>query len=399
MNKVLVVGVGNHQKHGINWLKEKGYTVFGIDENKEAISSKICDYFFHVNFEEFNQILAIVSNYGIDFSIAFECDAAVSVVNQINKILNNNNIKEDLIRTSLDKFFLRSLYVQFMNDARFMFTRIQKQKDIADLKLLVEKNYVIKPLDSSGSRGVRLVNNKSDLVSIYNTAKIYSSDKRTVILEDFVDGQEIAIDGFFLNGKLLPLTISYKCRTMPPYLMDEYIVLSTNLGDNSTKEAILQLESLVNTLDAKVSSPIHAEFIVTKDRVFLVEYSLRGAGFNVFSKWMQEITGLDNIQTLVDMTIKSKLSINGLQNKSDQSILLGFFGSDKSGVVNNISLSEEFRLYDNVLDFSLYIKPGEHVNVLTSGADRIGHIVIKGQHQNIVSEFNRIKQKINISLC
>ena len=197
MNKVLVVGVGNHQKHGINWLKEKGYTVFGIDENKEAISSKICDYFFHVNFEEFNQILAIVSNYGIDFSIAFECDAAVSVVNQINKILNNNNIKEDLIRTSLDKFFLRSLYVQFMNDARFMFTRIQKQKDIADLKLLVEKNYVIKPLDSSGSRGVRLVNNKSDLVSIYNTAKIYSSDKRTVILEDFVDGQEIAIDGFF----------------------------------------------------------------------------------------------------------------------------------------------------------------------------------------------------------
>ena len=62
--------------------------------------------------------------------------------------------------------------------------------------------FVIKPSDSSGSRGVRQVQNEEEFSVAFEIASSISSDGE-VIAESFETGIEISIEGFIINKKMV----------------------------------------------------------------------------------------------------------------------------------------------------------------------------------------------------
>ena len=91
---------------------------------------------------------------------------------------------------------------------------------------------LLKPLASSGSRGVELLNPRIGLCfSISHRSSKFKTINRTtaLLLEEFIHGKEIALDGFCVNGQCHALALSHKDRTPAPYLLDEGLLISSDV--------------------------------------------------------------------------------------------------------------------------------------------------------------------------
>ncbi len=76
---------------------------------------------------------------------------------------------------------------------------IQKPFD-AEILANVEYPVIVKPADSSGSRGVSVCYNREALISAYEDALSFS-DTGCVVVEDYIDGSEFMIAFCFIDGK------------------------------------------------------------------------------------------------------------------------------------------------------------------------------------------------------
>ncbi|MDP6927005.1 MAG: ATP-grasp domain-containing protein, partial [Rhodospirillales bacterium] len=71
---------------------------------------------------------------------------------------------------------------------------------------------VLKPLNLSASRGVIRSNNSSEFVSAFNRiqrllAEIGKTASDVVLVEDYIEGEEVALEGLLENGRLTTLAL------------------------------------------------------------------------------------------------------------------------------------------------------------------------------------------------
>ena len=81
---------------------------------------------------------------------------------------------------------------------------------------------VVKPADSNGSKGVRRVDNVDELTSYLKEALLISRNGDAVI-EEFIEGDEIGVDCFIVNGKAHVITMHKKRK---PSIKDGSVIYS-----------------------------------------------------------------------------------------------------------------------------------------------------------------------------
>jgi phosphoribosylaminoimidazole carboxylase (NCAIR synthetase) len=396
-SKVLFVGVGEFQRLAITQLKEAGFYIIGVDGNPNACGQDLCNEFQAIDFTLVDEIVSYGRNKKADFAFSIECDPALNIVNTYNKLTHNNAINEAACNASNDKFIVRTLQKKLKLPHPLFF----QINSLEALKYCIEQHnnsiteWVLKPKSSSGSRGVILLNNTSDLAACYRLSTSYSQTyDEGLILEQFISGEEIAIDGFIEQGQLHALTISYKERTPAPYLLDKGLFVTAQLNSSLFKQCQQQLKTMFTALSPTLSAPFHVEMIRGTDKLFIVEFSFRGAGFNVFSKWIPKVTGLDTVKILQQQTqLHNDISF---QVSTNNSVYIGFF-SGKQGVLKKVSGIASIKALSTVLEFKFYPNIGDTITELTSGADRIGHVVLSGNnHEELKKQFEDINNTLEL---
>lgn len=392
-NKVLAIGVGQFQRMGLEFLKKLGLTVIGIDGNVKASGRDLCDNFYNCELNDFSKILEIAKLEKVDFAVGFECDPAVEAINLINESLGLPALNELARKSNLDKLLIR----QTQKKLNLNCPAFYEVQSFDELKKIVQNSnqpWVLKPKSSSGSRGVELIKQESNIQEAYNRSVAFKKSNESLLLEEFIPGKEIAIDGFFQNGECHVLTISFKDRTPPPYLLDEGLLISNNISHPLAIEATRHLSLILKSLQPNIACPFHAEFLHNENGVYLVEYSLRGAGFNVFSKLIPLVSGFDTIEFLINQS-RGNIKEWTFENKNlDSNLYLGFF-EGQEGKIKEIIIPEEVKSDPLINEFQIYVSPGDNTHTLKSGADRIGHTVLKGYSQDLLREkFCEIKKKV-----
>ena len=144
---------------------------------------------------------------------------------------------------------------------------------------------VIKPLNMSASRGVIRTNNKDEFITACERLRPIIADsqeefeQRHLLIEDYIDGIEIAYEGFLQNGELETITIFDKPDPLTgPYFAETIYVTPTALSDElqlSIKK-VIQKACLAYGLR---SGAIHAECrIDSENRIWILEVASRTIG-------------------------------------------------------------------------------------------------------------------------
>ncbi len=366
--KLLVIGAGTAQAAGIKRAKELGCHVIAIDGNADSPGFKFTNEFEALDFSKVGKVVELAKKKKIDAVMTFCCDAALHSVAEVVEKLSLPGLNHEMVDRGLNKFNLRKICSVAGIPVPF-FAPAYSLEECSEKCGKAGFPCVVKPMDSSGSRGVTLVNSDCEVRKAYDSAKGHT--KSGVLIESFMHGVESSVEGFVLKDAVHIVTLSDKIRTPPPYLLDTDVIFPSKYIDPLLSDTKSMAVNIMKSLKLN-PTPFHMEVMITPDGPRIVEVGLRGPGFKVFTHIIPKVTGVDVLYA----NIAVSFGINPEINPSNVCASAIKFIAGKEGIVKSIERVEEVRKMKGVEEIEIYVKPGDKTRNLTSGADRIGHILV-----------------------
>lgn len=376
MKKIFILGASILQVPAIKKAKEKGLYVYVLDYNCDAVGVKFADEFLCISTIDKEAVYQAALLYNPDFIITSTSDMPVQTVAWVNeKLGKKSGISYADAICATNKVAMR----QRMKKCGISIPQFYCVKEREQLKTIVQnmpEQFVVKPADNAASRGVILVNkmNRPDYDEIFNFAHRYSRSGE-ILVEEFMEGPEVSVESFTVNGKTNIIAITDKIVTETPF----FVELGHTQPSCLEKETIVEIEKLakdaIKALQVK-NGPTHTEIKITPDGVKLVEIAARLGGDFITSQLVPLSTGIDMVEC-------SLASILGEQVQCDRKFTKGAairFIQAKQGVYSHVRGMEVAKCMLGVQEAEIYKNPGDIISCLKSSADRVGHIIAVGNN-------------------
>ncbi|GAA0477329.1 ATP-grasp domain-containing protein [Streptomyces olivaceiscleroticus] len=171
---------------------------------------------------------------------------------------------------------------------------------ISDLKAHlsgIELPVIVKPTSFTGSTGVRIIRDDQDveeLLRLYDVEAATRSGRGEVIVETFIDGDEISLEGLVVNGKLTVFTLTDKLMTGSPTFRDIAFIMPSRRSAEWRHRVQDYAQRVVTALGVE-TSPVHMEVKLTRDGVELIETHNRFGGGGIV-ELLQQTFGIRPFQ-------------------------------------------------------------------------------------------------------
>ena len=143
---------------------------------------------------------------------------------------------------------------------------------------------VVKPLRLSGSRGVIRADNPEEFVVAFNRLKRlllaegYAEEVTSILVEDFIPGFEVALEGILTHGQLKVLALFDKPDPLDgPFFEETIYVTPSQLPGEVQQEIAGCVARAAASLDLR-EGPVHAELRVNKQGTWMLEIAGRSIG-------------------------------------------------------------------------------------------------------------------------
>ncbi len=167
------------------------------------------------------------------------------------------------------------------------FTLVSLDDSPAEAACRVDYPCVLKPLALSASRGVIRADDPAAFIAAFHRiAKILeASDAASpaevgdhVLVEDYIPGTEIALEGLLDQGRLKVLALFDKPDPLEGPFFEETIYVTPSREPESVQNAIATMTARAATVLGLHNGPIHAELRINKTGPLVIELAARSIG-------------------------------------------------------------------------------------------------------------------------
>jgi biotin carboxylase len=392
--KILFLGASAHQVPPIIYAKNQGHYVITADYLPTNPGHKLADEWHKVSTTDLNSVLVLSKKLKIDGIVSYASDvAAPSQAYVAEKMsLVGNPYESVLILTQKD------LFRNFLMKHDFLVPNSNSFYNLNEAKCWLDKitlPVIVKPVDSSGSKGVTKIITSEQLDSAFEIALQFSRKKK-IIIEEFVirDGNQIAGDGFVVNSKLV-----FRCWANEHFdkLVNPLVPIGESFPSIMSKhrqnEAHLETQRLLELLKIK-NGALNFDFHYNlKGNFSFIELGPRNGG-NLIPEVIREATGVDLIKYTVDSALGFDCS--NLKMKSTK----GYYSSYllhaiENGIFKKVFYSDEIR--KNILKENIYVKTGEKVCKLSNSNHVLGSMIMKFKTQKeMLDKMNNMEKYLKV---
>jgi biotin carboxylase len=151
--------------------------------------------------------------------------------------------------------------------------------DSAILAQAVEYPCVLKPLRLSASKGVIRADNPGGFVAAHERLKsIVCEPAEGFLIEEFIPGYEVALEGLLTNGRLHVLAVFDKPDPLDGPFFEETIYVTPSRMPSSVQASIADCAQRAVRALGLVDGPIHAELRYNERGPWLIEMAARPIG-------------------------------------------------------------------------------------------------------------------------
>ncbi len=367
--RVLVLGASKWQVPLIRQAQSMGLEVVATDMNPKAVGLKIADYGEVVDILDADANTDIAIKYNVDAVMTDQTDYAMNVVAKVASRLVIPGPSIEVAKNCTNKKLMREI----TSARNILNPDFHAAESLVDARLAASDigfPIIIKPTDNQGSRGVFKINDLKQLIDLFSDSVKHSRDGQ-ILVEKYIQGTEVTVEGFVADGKLHSLAISEKKHTPPPRI----IAMNLNFPPSfpqQTIEKIKQTASDVASALGMTNGPYHGEFIVNDDGIFLIEAAYRGGGSGTSSHIVPAVSGVNILEKHVEASLGLKVEIKPTRN--DACILK--FLQFKSGKVKRITGLEKAMRVEGVRLLEINYQQGEIMPSVTDDSKRHGAIIV-----------------------
>ena len=256
---------------------------------------------------------------------------------------------------------------------------------------------VVKPLSSAGSDGVRICNNIGEVTNAFNAIMnvndIFNELNLTVMVQQFLDGQEYIVNTVSYDGKHKVVDIWRKFKNkvdgipindyaeIVAPLEPDYVLLTTYIF------------KVLDALEIKFGAG-HSEIMMTEDGPILIETAARLEG-SIDPSAVNEATGNNHVSCLVnsylnrDEFLQSYSTIRGVKKYARHTFLV----SPSSGVITKDPDLQSIINLPSFHSLSFRFERGNNLVKTTSLADFPGFVyLVSEDRQQVETDYQIVRE-------
>jgi biotin carboxylase len=369
---LVAISAGHWQKSGIQSAIDAGIRVLALDGDVRAEGFALATKKIVVDIRDPQAVLAAVKSTGIrpDGVVSFVSEIGMPAAALLREYYGLVGPNKEITHALLNKVRQREI----LQKAAIHVPQWRKFNTIKQAKLYIEElGYpcIVKPSDSSGSRGVTKLDSDEGLHEAVQQA-LNHSQSRTALIEAFMHGTEYTVETFG-DGKIihiLAVTEKVKVSSTVDTVSRELVTPNSLTKMDIVADAAVEVLRTLGYL----SGPGHTEIILNEQgQAGIVEAAGRGGGFMVFERLVEKASGFDIVLATALQAVE--LKIPKVINKG-RSVMLRFFPSRK-GIVKDINGFDEANQILGV-EAEPLVSIGQHVGVVMGDGDRLGYIISEG---------------------
>lgn len=393
MKKILLLGGSAQQIVAIRTARKHGYYTVLCDYLTDNPGQYEADKFYLVSTTDKDAVLKVATDEKVDGILAYASDPAAPtaayVAEQLGLPTNPYESVETLCNKDRFRNFLKKNGFNTPNSAGYS----DKNVDTSLFSLPV----IIKPVDSSGSKGATVLHSWDCLDKAMDFAFSFSRSHR-VIVEEFIEKKHeylIGGDIFVADGKVIlwGLLNCHRDSAVNPLVPvgKSYPLMLDKTDEDEVKST---LQRIVDKLGLRFGS-VNVELVVDKsNKVWPIDIGPR-AGGNMIPDLLGMIFGTDVVEMAVLAAMGEKVCP---EIKED----IPYFAthnlhSDQNGIYESIEFSDELERY--IVKKCLYKKSGDTVEYFDNAAKALGIIFLKFEDQKTTKYIlDKINQLYRVKL-
>lgn len=386
MKRLLMLGGSYYQVPAIKAAKEMGHYVIICDYLKDNLGRNYADEYYDISTTDKKAVLALGKSLGIDGIISYASDAAAPIAAYVAEQLGlpTNPYQSVEILSNKDRF--RALLKQH----HFNVPRAKGYQSLEDA--LAEFHHfkmpvMVKPVDSSGSRGVSKIDSIECLQEAVECALSFSKVQQRFIIEEFIekDGYMITGDGFSVNGRLIFRCFAnahFESTTLNPFIPTG-MSWPSNISNHMQNKIHNEIQRLLTVLNMK-TGPVSFDIFIDKEKnIYLIELGPRNSGYLV-PQVIEYATGIDMVKYAIQAALGEECSeLVMVTPTSYWSCYM--LNSNRSGLLEDVKIDAEFKK-NNIVQFELLVKPGEIIPAFTGANLGLGIMILKFNSQQEILE-------------
>jgi len=253
---------------------------------------------------------------------------------------------------------------------------------LIDLRLPVDKQMddlpwpcVLKPLNMSASRGVIRANNKDEFIHACERLKpivataIGEFEQTHILIEEYIDGIEIAYEGFLHKGKLNTITIFDKPDPLVGPFFEETIYVTPSLLTDELQQTIKNIIQAACKAYGLSTGAIHAECRIDKNQnVWILEIASRTIGGDCARMLDNENFGIEELA--LSLAIDQPLKVN----MPEQARGVMMIPVRKKGLLKRVEGLLKANRVNHIDKVDIIINAGHELVPLPEGNQYLGYI-------------------------
>lgn len=363
----VVIAIGSDQPQTLSELSPRKSLVLNFSKPEQATE----------------EILALSQTHPIDAIVGVD-DGTTVLASMAAKALALPHNSVESARMTRSKYEMRKVVAAAgIPSPRFELVSIDT--DPTEAARWISFPCVLKPLCLSASRGVIRANDPEEfaaafrrIVDILESPDLQArKDPRTqqILVEGFIPGIEVALEGILTQGQLKVLTIFDKPDPLDgPFFEETLYVTPSRLPVRIQDDIISCTARTADALGLR-EGPVHAELRVNDDGVWIIEIAARSIG-GLCARTLRFGTGISLEELIIRHAIG--MEVESLQREQQPAGVM-MIPIPNAGILREVRGKTDAEQVADIEEVTISIPIGQEVLPLPEGASYLGFIFARGK--------------------
>ncbi len=375
MKKLLLLGGSAQQVVAIQTAKRLGCFTVLCDFLPDNPGQHVADKVYFVSTTDKNAVLEVAKKENVDGVLAYASDPAAPTAAYVAEMLGLPGNPY----TSVELLCNKDSFRAFLEKHHFCTPKANGYNDLNTAHADIEGGYfqlpvIVKPVDSSGSKGVGRIDTLDEAWEKLEYAVSFSQAKR-VIVEEYVEkfGYQVAGDGLSVDGKLVFRYFAndhFNSKCVNPF-----VPISASFPYNMSEEVQNKIHDEIQrllTLLGMKTCTYNFDIRIDKDfNVYLMEIAPRDGG-NYIPQIIRYATGVDLVECSVRAAMGETIATDDFGKPQ------GFYAyyavhSLIDGILKEIKIAPHAQILEN----HLLVKPGDAIKAFTGANTTLGCLLMQ----------------------
>ncbi|HZS12531.1 MAG TPA: ATP-grasp domain-containing protein, partial [Nitrospirales bacterium] len=240
---------------------------------------------------------------------------------------------------------------------------------------------VLKPLTLSASCGVIRANTSEECIAaiqriatLLTALGVTRTDAgRQILLERFIPGREVAVEGLLTHGRLEVLAIFDKPDPLDGPFFEETLYVTPSRLPGSDQDAIRRCAAEAAAALGLAEGPVHAEIRVNADGPWVIEVAARAIGGRCSGTL--HFAGDMSLEELI-LRHALRLELPRLDRRGASGVMM--IPIPRGGVLRSVTGVEAARAVAGIETVEITAQPGDRLVPLPEGTRYLGFIRARG---------------------